>query len=186
MRPSSNSSCRPVGRRSARGRSAQVTTYDDLADGPHSVRVRAVDVAGNVDASAAESSWTVDTGAPDTEITDQPAALANETTAGFAYAGSDAGSSVAGFECRLDGAPFGACPADGADYDGLAQGAHTFDVRARDAAGNRDGDPAHWAWTVDLTAPTTTITAAPPRRTPDATATFEFGAADSVGGAVAG
>jgi hypothetical protein len=30
----------------------------------------------------------------------------------------------------------------------LAQGSHTFSVRAKDAAGNIDATPDSWAWTV--------------------------------------
>src|SRR4029078_2858105 len=38
---------------------------------------------------------------------------------------------------------------------------HTFQVRATDTAGNTDATPASYTWTVDLTAPNTTIDARP-------------------------
>ena len=62
------------------------------------------------------------------------------------------------FQCSLDGAAFATCPAG---YTGLAQGAHTFQVRARDAAGNVDASPDSRSWTVDTSVPTTTIATGP-------------------------
>ena len=159
-------------------------TYDDLAEGPHTVRVRTVDQAGNVDASPEEAAWTVDTGAPTTQITAKPPAITDQTTAVFSFDGSDTGTSVSYFECSLDGAPYAHCPA-GDSFSGLAQGPHTLSVRAVDAAGNRDGSPPSWDWTVDVTAPTTSITAAPPTRTSQRSATFAFTSDDAGGGSVA-
>ena len=101
----------------------------------------------------ASRAFTVDTAAPDTTITGGPTGTVASTTATFTYTSTEAGST---FQCALDGAAFGACPAS---YTGLAQGAHTFQVRATDPAGNTDGTPASRAWTVDTVAPDTTIPA---------------------------
>ena len=46
------------------------------------------------------------------------------------------------------------------DITGLSDGSHTFQVRAVDAVGNRDPTPAIFTWTVDATAPDTTINSA--------------------------
>jgi hypothetical protein len=43
---------------------ASPKTYDPVGDGGHTFAVRAVDVAGNPDATPATQTWTVDTGAP--------------------------------------------------------------------------------------------------------------------------
>jgi hypothetical protein len=68
---------------------------------------------------------------------------------------------LATYECSLDGAAFTACAPDGVvEYTGLAEGTHTFQVRAIDTHGRVDDTPAVQTWTVDITAPT--VTAASP------------------------
>jgi Bacterial Ig-like domain/PKD domain len=121
-----------------------------LSDGPHTVSVRATDTAGNTDASPATRAFTVDaasppdTSAPQTSITSGPTGTTSASTASFAFSSSEPGST---FECRLDGGAFAACTSPEA-YSGLAAGAHTFSVRATDAAGNSDASPATQSWTI--------------------------------------
>lgn len=88
-------------------------------------------------------------GPPDTSIDSGPASLTNATTASFGFH-SPAGDAT--FQCGLDGAAFTAC-ASPKSYSGLAQGPHTFAVRAT-ASGGTDPSPATSSWTVDLTPPT--------------------------------
>ena len=165
---------------------ADGTSYDALPDGEHSVRVRAMDTAGNIDATPAEVTWVVDTQVPDTTLDAFPDEATGEVDASFGYSGlAGVGGPVNRFECRLDEAPFADCPDGAVEYTGLAPGPHTFAVRAIDAAGNVDPAPATWSWLVDVVAPTTTIAANPPRRTPETTATFEFSAADTGGAGIA-
>ncbi len=124
-------------------------SYSSLSEGSHTFDVRAKDAANNIDASPASFSWTIDLTAPDTTISDGPPSLTNSQSATFVYS-SEPGAT---FECRLDAASFGACPSGTPMYSGLAEGSHTFYVRATDAVGNTDATPASYGWTIDLTPP---------------------------------
>jgi hypothetical protein len=64
-------------------------------------------------------------------------------SASFAFAASEAAT----FECSLDAAEFAACSSP-VSYTALADGGHTFAVRATDAAGNVDPTPSSRSWTV--------------------------------------
>jgi large repetitive protein len=151
------------------------TDYLGLADGTHTFLARAIDTAGNVDATPAAATWTIDTTGPETTIDSGPAALVNSGTATFSFSASEAGSS---FECSLDGAGFAACSSP-QSYSGLADGAHTLDVRATDAAGNLDASPANSGWTVDSAAPDTTISSGPAGTVGSKTASFSFSASEA-------
>ncbi|MBL8916117.1 MAG: OmpA family protein [Archangium sp.] len=146
------------------------TTLTGLADGSHTFRTRATDAAGNVDPTPASFTWTVDTAPPDTSFTSTPPALTSSSTASFAFTSPEAGAL---FECSLDGAAFTTCTSP-QSLSGLADGAHTYRVRAVDALGNADPTPASFTWTVDTTAPDTTIVTGPPASTSSQSATLTF------------
>ena len=125
--------------------------YSGLGNGSHSFAVRATDAAGNTDGTPASRIWTVDTSVPDTTapettITSGPSGTVERRGASLTYSSTESGST---FGCRLDGGGWASCPAAGKRYTGLADGVHTFLVRATDAAGNTDGSPASRTWTVD-------------------------------------
>ena len=111
----------------------------------------------------------------DTTITSAPPADTNATGASFSFLASDAGPT---FECKLDAGSFGACGSP-KTYASLAEGSHTFSVRAVDAAGNADPTPATHTWTVDTTAPDTTIPLTPADPSSNTTPTFGFGSSQS-------
>ncbi len=83
-------------------------------------------------------------GPPDTTITSGPSGDVSVDTASFSFVSTVTGSS---FECSLDGAPAVSCTSP-TTYTGLALGSHTFDVAARDPAGQLDPSPAHADWNV--------------------------------------
>ncbi|RIK43250.1 MAG: hypothetical protein DCC58_09835, partial [Chloroflexi bacterium] len=142
-----------------------------LSNGAHSFEVRAVDTSGEIDPTPERYTWTIDSVAPETTLLTQPAAITNSAAASFTFSGSDASSLT--FECKLDSAAFAPCSSS-AQYSGLSAGAHTFQVRATDAAGNVDATPASFSWTIDTTAPETTISGAPSAVSASNAATFTF------------
>jgi hypothetical protein len=114
-------------------------------------------------------------GVPNTAIDDRPAANSNSTEAEFTYEAPGATS----YECKLDAAPFAACPALGPQaYEGLPDGSHTFQVRGVNASGP-DPTPASYTWTVDTVAPVTSIDSHPPDPSPGTSAAFGFHASES-------
>jgi large repetitive protein len=132
--------------------------------------VRAVDQAGNADASPASRKWTVDTSPPETSIDSGPPHVSHKGGGTFAIS-SEAGAS---FECRLDKHPWGEC----GQVSGLSDGKHVMRARAMDRAGNVDPSPASWTWRVDLP-PETSITAGPTGPTSSTAATFRFSSPDT-------
>ncbi|MFL6039566.1 MAG: Ig-like domain-containing protein [Gaiellaceae bacterium] len=149
---------------------ASPAPYGPLADGPHTFYVKATaDLAGNVGTTTSYS-WTIDTVPPNTSITSQPSALSNTSSPSFSFSSTQSGST---FECDLGGG-FSPC-ASPKTYSGVADGSHTFQVRAIDPAGNVDGSPASYVWTIDATPPDTTIGPGTPSSPTTATsALFSF------------
>ena len=152
-------------------------TFTGLTERSHTLLVRAIDAAGNVDDSPASYTWVVDLTAPNTVIVSGPPSRTNATSATFDFDVTVAEPGVT-YECSLDGATFAPC-ADPETFTGLtAEKLYTLEVRAKDALGNVDQTPATYSWTVDLTAPNTSSTrarrAAPMRRAPRSTSMWRW------------
>jgi hypothetical protein len=88
---------------------------------------------------------TADTTPPDTTITAGPSGTVADTEATFEFASNEPNST---FECRLDLVAFTSCTSP-VRYSSLEEGAHHFEVRAIDAAGNIDATPADRDWIID-------------------------------------
>ena len=123
-----------------------------LAEGPNTVQFRGTDRSGNVSGVVSSATFQV----LDTRIVSAPPSFSAGTTATFRF------STLAGFsfDCALDAAPLADCGTKLADntlsksFSGLAQGAHTFTVRARNG-NDIDHVPVRHTWTVDTVAPDT-------------------------------
>ena len=87
--------------------------------------------------SSAPSTPPADTTAPDTLISTGPSGTTSSDVAGFSFSAEPGAT----FECRLDTGSWTACVSP-RTYSGLADGKHTFQVRAEDRAGNADPSPA--------------------------------------------
>jgi CSLREA domain-containing protein len=158
--------------------SGQGTITGDIAAGVAS------DAAGNNSTAAAQFSRTYDNIAPDTTINLFPSNPSNSSSNSFAFSGTDSGSGVASFECKLDGGAFSACISP-LTYSGLSDGSHTFQVRAVDSAGNVDSTPASYAWLIDASGPDTTITSNPSNPSNSNLASFTITGNDGSGVGVA-
>jgi len=91
---------------------------------------------------ASQFEYDITTGhASDTAIVTRPGS-ASSTTAAFTYSSTGWGET---FVCRLDGAPFAACPASGITYTNLPAGTHAFDVATVGVWG-QDPTPASYTW----------------------------------------
>ncbi|MGH9276402.1 MAG: choice-of-anchor D domain-containing protein, partial [Acidimicrobiales bacterium] len=125
--------------------------YVGLSDGPHVISARAYDAAGNPSALA-KVSWTIDTVAPTATINTGPPALSNDATPTFSFSSTEPGST---FSCSKDLGAFVSCTSP-KTYTWMSNGAHTLDVRAKDAAGNYSAT-TRWSWTIDAAKPTVSI-----------------------------
>jgi hypothetical protein len=120
-----------------------------VADGAHTLTAVATD--GHANGASAQRAVLVDNTPPHTQITGGPSGTIAGPSATFAFAATDNVSAPENlvFAWRLDGGPFSAYSlAATATLSGLVPGGHTFEVRARDQAGNEDPNPARQSFTV--------------------------------------
>ncbi|MFL5892803.1 MAG: choice-of-anchor Q domain-containing protein [Solirubrobacterales bacterium] len=150
-------------------------TTGSLVDGLHTFEVRATN-EGFTDPTPATRTFTVDATPPQTTITSGPSGFIRNVTPTFAFSSTEPGST---FRCRLDGGSYGPCSSP-KTLGTLANGRHTFYVRATDSAGNVDSTPAIRAFTVDTVRATVTITGPSQVATAGsaASATFSFKASE--------
>ena len=151
--------------------------------GPRTVQLTVRNASGastSVTRSFTLLAASADTTAPNTTITFGPSNPTTSTSASLAFNSSETGST---FACRADAGAYAACTSPKA-YSAMAMGAHTFSVRATDAAGNVDASPATWSWTVnppaaDTTPPNTTITSGPSNPTTSTSASLGFNSSET-------
>jgi hypothetical protein len=121
---------------------ASPKTYAALTAASHTFQVRAVSSNGTQSA-ATSYAWTVLPPIPPTPvITSSPSNPSTSTSAAFAFTDNDPSAS---FECSIDSGTFGACTSPKSYL--LANGGHTFAVRAANTGGA--SDPATYSWTID-------------------------------------
>jgi len=116
----------------------------DLSLGVHTFRVRATDVAGNTDETAAARSWTVVV-APVVTITDGPSGTTNSPVATFTFSGTQVGT----YTCQLDDGAFTSCSSPRQIF-GLTAGEHAFTVKLTNANGTATDTRG---WTIEANLP---------------------------------
>ncbi len=114
-------------------------------DGTHSIRVRAKDLAGNVDPSPVVVEWAVDSIPPRTTVATVPAAFAQSAASSFTFSAVDDSDVV--FDCSLNDGSFVRCTSPYVPTD-LVQGENRLVIRAVDSVGNEEVTTLD-AWTVD-------------------------------------
>jgi hypothetical protein len=103
----------------------------------HTLRVRAIDAAGNIDATPAVRTFRVDQTPPQTRFASGPTGTTRDATPTFGFGSSEPST----FECRVDAQAFAPCGASHTTAP-LPPGPHTIEARATDRAGNTDLTPA--------------------------------------------
>jgi hypothetical protein len=124
--------------------------------------------------SAVTTAGITDTTAPVVSITSGPADSSTQNTdaATVAFTVTEAATSVASVECRLDAGAYAPCTSP-VSLTGLSEGVHNFYVRATDTSTNPGANTSvpvapdsRRTFTVDLTAPTvSTVTSSAPNPT---------------------
>jgi hypothetical protein len=114
---------------------------DSLAEGPHTLLVKATDDAGNT-STAASASWTVDTIALPPVLSGVPSDNTTSTTASIGISGE----ANATFVCSVDGAEYSFCSSPLA-LTGLSTGEHVVLIKQTDEAGNTSPE-ATASWTI--------------------------------------
>lgn len=141
-------------------------TISGLTDGVHSISFIGQEASGAA-TQPVSYSWTVDTVAPTVTLNTTPVSLSNQATATFSATTNDPTSTLS---ITLDGGVPQAFTGT-TSLSGISDGTHVVQISATDAAGNVS-NIASYNWTVDLIAPTVTLTTAPVVVTNQSTATF--------------
>jgi hypothetical protein len=148
-------------------------TFDNLADGRHTVAVYAVN-GGGVRGGTVTTAFIVDTVAPTVTITSAPSGTVSSAQANIVFSIDDPSAAA---HCSIDGAPATVCSSP-LTLGNLVQGAHTVAIYASDAAGN-SGPSQHSSFTIDDIAPVVTFVSTPPASSASRNATVGFTANDS-------
>jgi len=116
-------------------------TASGLADGEHTIAVRATDRWGRVQDAPATASFRVDSAPPETLLI---AATAPGSVGARAF--SEPGARL---ECRVDAGGWEPCPDGEVPVGSLASGSHEISARATDTTGNTDPSPPSLKLNVD-------------------------------------
>ena len=154
-------------------------TLSGLADGSHTLRVRASDNLGHM-SDEVSYTWTQDSQAPTVMFVSTPDLITNSSQATFAFQGLDGGNPITQFQCKLDGGNYASCSSPH-NLSNLSDGSHTFSVRGQDAVGNMSA-PISYTWLIDTGKPNITFVNTPDNPTNMTDAFFQVSPQDNAGG----
>ena len=106
------------------------------------------DLNGNTESTETEV-YVIDSTYPFTTITPSSVSATTSTGITFNFSANKAGST---YECKLDSASFASCTSP-QSLSGLADGSHTFTIRATDTLSHVEPSPAFVIWLIDTTPP---------------------------------
>jgi hypothetical protein len=151
-----------------------------VADGPHTLSVKATDEAGNV--REVSVGFVADSTGPVVTINSGPAddSIITRSSATYGWTASDASSPLAQ-TCKLDAAAATAC-ASPKTFASLSEGSHTFTVKVADALGN--ATEVSREVFVNAVRPSVTITSGPAEGAVLNSKSVTFGFKPAGGGAV--
>ena len=150
--------------------------FDALSEGSHTIYFRASDDVGNEVGSGGELSWQFykDTTPPTMEAISEPQGQYYNSAPVFSNFGFDDGQALDAGWYQIDSYSGAWVPLFAAQtgtewnengwelpgFDSLSEGSHTVYFRARDDAGNEEGESGEWSWQFykDTIAPTITYT----------------------------
>jgi polygalacturonase len=110
-----------------------------------SCRASAADGQFDISTNAKNITFSCDATPLDTTINIHPNVSSGSTSATFAFSANE----TATFKCSLDNGAYGLC-ASPKTYNNLAQGAHTFSVKATNSVYHEDPTPAAYSWEVAI------------------------------------
>lgn len=148
-----------------------------LDDGDHTVEIRAVDLAGNIDATPASYSWNVDTAAPVGPTITGPTEDQQTNDSTPAISGSAESNTTV--TIYVDGSPIGTVNVTGAGNWSinslpLTDGVHNVYATAEDALGNVSVPSTTVNFVVDTDKPTGSVTEQTGTGGPGGAPTFEI------------
>lgn len=160
------------------GQSAQecnsAASNGNLTEGQYLVKISATDRAGN-SSDVQTQDIVVDRTAPVLQFLNRPPSVGNNPAVTYTFNANDDRSGIKSVECAFDNkANYAACTSP--INSTQTEGAHSFYVRVRDVAGN-ESEVSH-NFSIDLSAPTVTITASPPDFSSSQSGQFSFSGND--------
>jgi DNA-binding beta-propeller fold protein YncE len=147
-------------------------SYSGLAEGVHTFTAYATDSHG-FDGNPTSYQWTIDATPPVASITAQPNDPTASTSASFTFSSNEPNSKFQYYKDSGSWGPATPTSSTSVTYSSLANGLHTFHVRAIDKAGNV-GPGATFSWTINTTPPTIVIDTGPTGYVQSNNADFTF------------